>query len=331
MNPIDLKENRKLFAPRKSRKGNITHEVPSEESLFSDFRTYCEELLWIRTKVGRVVPFKWNPVQIALHEKQERLFRDGRKHHLVLKYRRFGCTTLQQAKSFFLTANNENQYAATLAHDTQSTQKIFEISLMFYNKLTAWARPSRATENKKELNFNNLGSVFYIGTAGGKSFGRGQTIQRVHASECAFFPKSVDLPTLVAGLLEACSHGEVVFETTANGHGNWFHKTWIGAKEKENDWVPIFLSWKDDPELFITTDLDFDALHLDGKEADLVKQYQLLPGQIMWRRKKMRELYDTDLGFSLFHQEYPINDVEAFISTGNCFFYPEIIQHLANM
>jgi len=332
--PLDVKTNsdfvKTLVVPKRGRPPKRP-EIPDEDILFSDFKTYCDELLWIRNKKGVLVPFRWNSVQERLQARLDIETKRGNTRRLILKYRRPGITTLMQAKSFFITANNENQFCATLAHDNQSTSKIFEISLMFYNKLVEWARPERATENKKELNFKKLGSVFYIGTAGGQSFGRGQTLQRVHGSEVAFWPKSTDHAVLVAGLLEACSHGEVDFETTANGHGNWFHKTWLGAKNNENNWVPLFLSWKDDPELIVETDKGYEELRLETKEEELIKAYNLSPGQIIWRRLKMKELYDPEIGHSIFHQEYPINDVEAFISTGACFFDTEIIQHIANL
>ena len=327
---VNLKENEKFFKDiRKGKKKDSP--FPDEKTLFTDFKTYAETFLWIRDKRGLVIPLNFTDVQNKLNYRLNAETERGNRRRLILKYRRPGITTLMQAKSFFLTANTENQSAVTLAHDNLSTGKIFEISLLFFNKLAKWAKPYRATESRKELNFKKLGSTFYIGTAGGESFGRGQTLQRVHGSEVAFWPKSTDHASLVAGLLEAASHGEVDFETTANGHGNWFHKTWVGAKEGENSWVPVFLSWKDDAELVIPTDKQLDDLHLTPKEEDLVRTYDLRPEQILWRREKMKSLYDPDMGDNLFHQEYPINDVEAFISSGACFFDTESIQHLTNL
>jgi len=316
---------------KQPKKASVGANYPSEEQLFSDFKTYCEYLLWVRNKKGNLVPFIWNIVQQRLHDRLQFETARGNPHRLVLKYRRAGITTYFQARSFFLTANQENKSAVTLAHDNQSTEMIFQIALQYYKKLEDWARPYRKTENKRELDFSRLGSMFYIGTAGGEAFGRGQTLQRVHGSEVAFWPKGTDHAVLVAGLLEAASHGEVDFETTANGHGNWFHKAWTGAKNNENAWVPIFLSWKDDPELVVKTDRTLEELGLSTQEEELVKAYLLRPEQILWRRMKMKELYHPDLGHAMFHQEYPINDVEAFISSGSCFFDTEIIQHLTNL
>jgi hypothetical protein len=80
--------------------------VPSEMDLFGNFRTYCQELLWIRNKKGRVIPFRWNIVQERLDHQLTELTAAGKRLRLILKYRRAGITTYHQAKSFFLTANN---------------------------------------------------------------------------------------------------------------------------------------------------------------------------------------------------------------------------------
>lgn len=340
-NPMDRADIRKqLFSPKSKVKLPLPADYPSEEELFTDFSTYCNELLWIRSKKGRVIPFLLNPTQNYLLQTKAYHRAKGKNRFMVLKSRRQGVTTLEQAESFFLTGNHEHQYAVSLAHDNPSTHKIFDISLLFFKMLEPWARPVRKTENRKELNFHNLGSVFYINTAGGRSFGRGMTLQRVHGSEVAFWPKTVEMASTVAGLSEAASEGEMVFESTANGVGNWFHKTWTVAKEEmegiEADpdlagWVPIFLPWHIDVDNYVVTNQQFDDMNLSREEEDIIRAYpEIAPGHILWRRRKMRELYDVDRGDSIFRQEYPINDIEAFISSGKCFFDTEKIGNLVN-
>jgi hypothetical protein len=305
--------------------------IPSERELFTNPHAYCEELLNVRDKTGNIVPFRWNDVQLKLHATIQRAKADGFRYFMILKYRRAGITTYFQSRSFFKAANREGHYCVTIAHDSVSTAKIFEIASLFYDSLPDWARPKRKTENKRELNFPGLKSQFYIGTAGNEDFGRGMTLQSVHASEVAFFPKSTNVANLMGGLQEATSHGELFLETTANGVGNWYHKAWVAAKNKENKFFPIFLSWKDDVELRLPTRKTLEELHLDEEEINLVKVYQLEPAQILWRRMKMKELYSPDLGNLMFKQEYPINDIEAFIATGNTFFDAEICAKLVDL
>jgi len=51
----------------------------------------------------------------------------------------------------------------------------------------------------------------------------------------------------------------------------------------------------------------------------------------MWRRQKMKDLWTIDRGNLTFKQEYPINDIEAFISSGITFFDTEICSKLVNL
>jgi hypothetical protein len=54
--------------------------------------------------------------------------------------------------------------------------------------------------SKREFTFPKTNSMFYIGTAGARKFGRGDTITDLHCSEYAFWENPVDL---FSGLTDA--------------------------------------------------------------------------------------------------------------------------------
>lgn len=281
---------------------------------------YAEKYLRIRDKEGSIVRFVPNAIQRRYRAMKRKAYEQGRKRrYLVLKYRRGGITTLEQALSFHLCATRTGRDAVTLAHDKDSTEKIFRIATLFYEKLPEDLRPRRLATNKRELDFVDLRSLFYIGTAGAKGFGRGGTFQRVHGSEVSQWPgKPDEIEILVAGLVEACSHGEVVFETTANGMGNWYHHAWRDAVKGANEWVPIFLAWYMDPTNRIPLE-EGERLELTEEEKVVAGKYGLDHQQIKWRREKQKERG------KLFPQEYPEDPVTAFIVTGILFFDKDIL------
>jgi len=162
--------------------------------------------------------------------------------------------------------------------------------------------------------------MFYIGTAGARKFGRGDTITDLHCSEVAFWP---DPKTLTAGLFQAVPRGgEIAMESTGNGVGNFYHKMCTRSAEGKSKWRLHFLSWLDfkeydldisqEEELYILNSLDEEI-----GEVELVKDYGVTAGQLLFRREKLEEL---DYDIRLFQQEYPMTLDECFQSTGYSLF-----------
>lgn len=291
---------------------------------------YIARHLWIRDKAGAIIPFHPNPIQIHYLREKRKALRAGKPpRFLVLKYRRGGITTMEQALSFHLAVTRSGQELATLAHKASSTEKIFRISTLFYDRLREDRKPRRlSTGSKKELNFPDLRSLFYTGTAGAHDFAHGMTLQRFHGSEVSRWPGSTaDKVELMSGVTEATSHGEIILETTARGVGDWFHETWQTAKDGAGSWTPIFLAWYMDPLNAIPLDPG-ERIKLTAAEKPVAKRYGLSPEQIKWRRNKQAELREISPQVDIFPQEYPEDDVTAFLVSGSSFFEIEIIREL---
>ena len=293
--------------------------------LFLDSQQYIEDLLWTKDKQSRLIPFRLNPVQQRImHTKQAAEARGLKPRFIVLKARREGITTLEQADSFHKVATRPLQQVVTLAHDDKATELIFRIADLFYQKLPVEFKPRRLAEhNKRDLNFPGLRSLFYISTAGSRATGRGDTLNKFHGSEVAWWKGDVTTHrNLLAGLTQAASHGEGVLESTPNGIGNLFHELWQGARNGTNDWIPMFFTWWDDPtnRIGLNTEQSLDIMqHLSDEEKNLVARKKLDAGQIAWRREMQKELKH------LFSQEHPEDDVTCFLVSGMSFFDKPLI------
>lgn len=245
---------------------------------------------------------------------------------LLLKYRRGGFTTLEQALSYRECVESPNTSCITLAHTGDSTKRIFKIAETFLKRDPV--KQKRANDSRVNIELVN-GSSFFIGTAGSSGVGRGDTLRRVHGSEVSKWMASSstqlsDVDDLVAGLVGAASHGEVVLETTPNGV-EWFCSTYRDAKRGLNDWTPIFLPWFVDPTNRAPTgtySAEEIAATLTDEEKALVAKHALDPSQVAFRRQKKRE-YGR-----LFAQEYPEDEDTCFITSGICYFNVEAITTL---
>jgi hypothetical protein len=162
--------------------------------------------------------------------------------------------------------------------------------------------------------------MFYIGTAGAKKFGRGDTISHLHCSEIAFWDNA---KTLMTGLLQAVPQtGEIALESTGNGQGNYYHRQCMQAKSGIGRFRLHFYGWLGDPEYRYQLTEEkkeeiMDTLDEDFEEKTLIQMNGITPGHLAWRRDKLSEI-DWDLG--LFHQEYPITLDECFQASGASLF-----------
>ena len=139
--------------------------------------------------------------------------------------------------------------------------------------------------NRREFFWPKLNSHFYVGTAGTLTFGRGQTINSLHCSEFAFWPKPEE--ALVALTEAVPATGRIVIESTANGIGNYFHDLWRGAEEGENGFRQHSYVWWEDKRYALSGPPLAD---LSVKEKELMKRWELGEDRICWRRAKQREL-----------------------------------------
>ncbi len=266
---------------------------------------WIEANLWIRTKERLVVPFRFNTAQTDYYT--HRTARD-----IILKPRQLGFTTQICALFFADTLLRPNTISVIVAHDTDSSEKIFRIVQLFWERLAETERgrtgPPRFS-NRREFLWPKINSQFYVGTAGSLTFGRGQTINNLHCSEFAFWPKPEEALT---ALTEAVpTGGRIVIESTANGVGNHFHSLWTEAKSGGNDFTTAFYVWWEDPAYRIAGPALAD---LTEEERRLKATWELADDQIRWRREKKRQLRDR------FSAEYPEDDVTCFVASGRCCF-----------
>jgi len=292
-------------ASRSRAYADLAQEVEQLIALGDDPRPWIEANLWLRTKQRAVVPFRLNPAQLDYYHK--RTDRD-----IILKARQLGFTTLTCGLFFADTLLNPNTISVIVAHDADSSQRIFQIVHLFQRRLPEAEKQEIGKPqilNRREIYWPKINSRFYVGTAGSLTFGRSQTINNLLCSELAYWPKPQE--ALIALTEAVTPGGRVVIESTANGMGGYFHELWVEAKAGEGRHRPHFYPWVWDAEYRLAG----PALgELTEEEQQLVHAQRLDEDQLRWRRAKGRELRDR------FPQEYPEDDVTCFLASGRCVF-----------
>ncbi len=285
------------------------------EQLKNDFSFYARNCLSIRTKDKGLQLLILNSAQEYIHKKiQTQLKKSGKVRAIILKGRQQGASTYVEGRYMWLVTHNKGVRAFILTHDGESTNALFEMTERYYENLPQFVKPTTSAANAKEIHFDKLDSGYKIGTAGNKAVGRGQTIQYFHGSEVAFWVNASEHTKGIMQAVPDASGTEVIWESTANGVGNFFHEQWKQAEKGLSEFMPIFVPWFWQSEYRKKVDIEFT---LSIEEANISEQYGLEKEQLYWRRKKIAELTTDGVdGTKAFKQEYPMNAAEAFQFSG---------------
>lgn len=293
----------------------MTKELDKRKRLKNDFPFYGKNCLFIRTKDSGLTPFILNKAQTYIHQRlEEQRERTGKVRAIILKGRQQGCSTYVEGRFMWRTTHEKGVRAYILTHEDDASQNLFSMAKRYFEHLPPFVKPSTSAANAKELHFDVLDSGYQIGTAGNKSVGRSQTNQYFHGSEVAFWPNAAEHAKGILQTIPDAAGSEVIYESTANGLGNFFHQQWKMAERGEGEFIPVFVPWYWQEEY--AKPLSKDFVETDD-ERKLANQYGLTPEQILWRRLKIVELSaDGSDGERSFKQEYPCNAAEAFQLSG---------------
>lgn len=267
----------------------------------------------IANKDGDDVPFILNSAQSQLDTNLT-----GRD--IIPKARQEGISSYYLGRALAKCLGKRNTKAVIISHEEKATQRMLQ-KIHYFIEHIRGPKPIIKNMSQNAITFPKTDSMIYIGTAGAKKFGRGDTINFLHCSEVAYWP---DPKGLLSGLFQAVpKSGEIGLESTGNGKGNYYHRACMRAAIGESRYRLHFFDWQSFPEY--TDELSpseeqfiLSNLKPDWDELMLMERFSLTPGQISWRRGKIEEL---DYDISEFQQEYPMTLDECFQATGRSIFH----------
>ena len=284
--------------------------------LKDDFEFYARNCLFIRTKDAGTEKFVLNKAQRYIHEKIEAQRKEtGKVRAIILKGRQQGTSTYVEGRFMWRVTHSKGVRAFILTHEDDATQNLFDMAKRYYDRLPQVVRPQTSASNAKELIFPILDSGYKVGTAGNKTVGRSQTNQFFHGSEVAFWANAAEHAKGILQTVPDAEGSEVIYESTANGVGNFYHAQWKLAESGQSEFIGIFVPWywQDEYTKKVPTDFAYDS----PEEEELADLNGLTAGQVLFRRSKIVELSAGGAdGAKAFQQEYPMNAAEAFQVSG---------------
>ena len=304
-----------------------------------NFPYFASRFLYIVDKQRKLIRFKLNSTQKIIdnliYEKQTSKGLPIRVY--LLKPRQIGASTYCQGRLFHLGVVRRHNNSLTIAHDADTALEIHNISekfLEFFDKNTFKDFKPRVKYHSKQsgIVYDNQGDGLFskssVETAGNVNIGRAFTLMGLHLSEAARY---VNAKNVALSLMNSVPDPNInpntiiIVESTACGMDEFFYQGYQAAKRGDTGFIPIFISWADDPTYEMNVPYRFK---LDSEELKLQKEYGLSLRKLAWRRWCIKNKCDGDV--ELFHQEYPLNDDEAFLYAGEAAFSGEKLRWYFN-
>lgn len=298
---------------------------------------------------GDDILFHLNRPQRRLVERYERKRLEGKPIRLILlKARQWGGSTCTQLYMNWLQMFHRKGLNSLIVAHLSSTSD--EIQDMFKRVIDSFPvsmlHELGEAYNDKEPKFVGVGNTgkihrvpqrnykIKIGTAESPNSARGGDYNLVHCSEVGLW-KTTDNKTPRQIVRSATSgilykpYTMIVYESTANGVGNFFHKEYVAAKTGRSQFEAMFVAWWEIEQYSERVeDLRSFARELwINRENTNVNSEREVSGRYLWYLWTLgatleginwyiieRAKYEEDGDMAA---EYPSDDIEAFVNSGS--------------
>lgn len=344
-----LKENERRKAANAAATVKITERTPDDAvRIREDFGYWAATRAYIKSKTeGIDVPFLLNRAQRKLVTVLEDMRRKGEPIRLILlKARQWGGSTCVQLYMAWLQLiHQEGLNSLILAHQGCATDEIKDmLDRMIKNYPDAdGARPGE--EGSKVWTMKRVGrsgSIFRIeergckvkiGSAERPEACRGGDYSLVHCSEVGMWrttagksPEMLVRAACSGVLLKPMTM--IVFESTANGTGNYFHREYMAARRGESQFRALFVAWYEIDQYSkpLADAKKFAEMLIRGRDIETSSSERRQPGRYLWwlwERGATLEAINWYISERMKYSdhgqmasEYPSDDVEAFVHSG---------------
>lgn len=252
---------------------------------------------------------------------------EGVHTFVILKCRQVAATTTASVISLFWALANPGVQGAIIADRTDNLERLRRIFASLLETLPSeWRSPEHRliTNNRNGMAFANRSVIELLAAGSNPDLGASRALNMAHMTECSLWRSLAGVESLKASLASQNPNRLYIWESVANGLGNWYYSFCQQAKVDRHMRF-LFLGFWSNPSYAIPkSDPDYN-IYWDGSlsedeitRARYVRQeygVKITPQQIAWWR---REAEFRPLEYML--RMYPWTDRECFIASGSGFF-----------
>lgn len=168
----------------------------------------------------------------------------GNKYKIINKSRQLGISTLAAGYSLWMMLFQKDKNILCIATKQETARNMVTKVSFMYENLPSWLSVDSLEKNKLSLRLKNGSQI--KATSASSDAGRSEAVSFLIIDEAAFIDNIGEIWASAQQTLS--TGGEALVLSTPYGVGNWFHKTWVGAQNKTNGFIPIKLPWYVHPE-----------------------------------------------------------------------------------
>ena len=319
-----------------------------------DFCFWLFFCIKIKAKGGGRIRFRMNNAQKKVFLECEKLRLSGNPINLCVdKARQWGCSTFFVFYQLWIAMKWDPYHSFVIAaHVQTAAQNILIMLKEAIKEYPAWdiLPEDRAGES---LTVGSLGStrnvyvvkdssenqvmpfLIYIGSAQSPDSLRSSDISGAHYSEVGVWPDTPErrpedmIANISGGMLKQTSYAMQVMESTAKSADDFFHDSYLAAKNGSSSYTAIFIPWFDIPHdsMPVEDKEEFAQWLYNGRDNDIPVGKWKMPGKYYWWLWEKGATFEgiqwyrhEELNYTARQQmvnEAPSSDMESFISAGN--------------
>lgn len=317
-----------------------------------DFPFWAASYVFIKQKGGgEDIHFRLNRPQRRLIMRFERKRKAGKPIRLILlKARQWGGSTATQIYMAWLQlVHRVGLNSLIVGHVKDASNEVrdmFDRMIKAYPVEMLYKLGAEYNENEPKLvGVGQSGNIhripqrnckIKIGTAEKPNSARGGDYNLVHCTEVGLW-KTTEGKTPEEIVRSACGgmllepYTMIVYESTANGIGNFFHREYLAAKEGKGQFESLFVAWHEIEQYALAFESEEDKRKFatwlyENRNSDTVNSTREEPGTYLWRLWQMGATLEAINWYVLertkytshadMASEYPSDDIEAFAFSG---------------
>lgn len=170
------------------------------------------------------------------------------------------------------------------------------------------------------------------------NLGRGKTYGCLHLSELSTWERPEQIDDALMPGVPRRPRTFAVFESTAKGRYDWWHRQWLATAKGTTRFTNIFIPWYIEPEKYwepapigwepdVRTKAHADAVERDSPSYLQGRTIRLTREQAYWYESSRLNAEEKGNLYK-FYEEYPANDREAFQYAGRSIFPSGVLERV---